>query len=364
MRIELPFSYTVNAVPYRHKQHSNMTCYEYATVDVPELTAAELEPVAMVRSRSDGALLEELFGYDGGIWVRNRRMSGQIPFLEQHLRYAGHMPGIPEDRYGSPKVDRKAIVGKAAEFLGAVGIFQNLWARISDYDLKERRALRGEDGGIRARTITPETEQMKKLEESDRDERMVKLIRAAAADLVCCGGELYVRVPEPLVAVKTGWYPTADWRFGGGFIGEKTLTDHVYPVSMLDIERIPEFFFREHHGDPVVSPVTCEIADATYFRRDARKIALMKDVLVELRTLDTGYSTPLINAWTALRDFVGTCDGKSLGQDEAFYDQVASLADTMVRQAVADGREKNLVGLEMFDARSVSTELADAPPSP
>lgn len=354
MRISVPFSYDVKAVPFRHKLESNLKMLEYVWVDVPEVRACDVEPVMTV-SDADGNEIERVFGYAGMFWVKDARGFDDQAFLPQHLLAAGQkVPKPSNDRYSKEDPVKTAVTQ-----LGQIGMLRMRTAGLEDYYF--RQFLYNGQEGKEFFEKTVESEGAKKVSASNRDQRMARAGRLASEHAIAVDGVLYHRVAEPTISTGKYWPHTVEWKFGcGDFITEAGLRDAGYPVSAKDYERIPDWFEREAMSKLAFR---FDVFDETCFQLKTDRMALVASAQrVVSAGLSNTRSTPFIQSWCALRDHLQAMwtgpDGaisreEFLSLDIGEFERLAELLE----HTGSFGVDLDLQGLKMWDSRAVALKF-------
>jgi hypothetical protein len=354
MRISVPFSYDVKAVPFRHKLESNLKMLEHVWVDVPEVRASDVESVITV-SDAEGNEIERVFGYGGMFWVKDARGVGDPEFLPQHLIASGQkVPKQSNDRFS-----KEDSVKNAVTQLGQIGMLRMRTAGLEDYYFRQFLYNGPEGKAFVEKTV--ESEAAKKVSASNRDQRMARAGRLASEHAITVDGVLYHRVAEPSMSTGKYWPHKVEWKFGcGDFLTEAGLRDAGYPVSAKDYERIPDWFERESTSK---LEFRFDVLDETYFRLKTDRMALVASAQrVVSNGLANTRSTPFILSWCAMRDhlqamWTGT-DGvltkeEFLNLDIGEFERLAELLE----HTGSFGVDLDLQGLRMWDSRAVALKF-------
>jgi hypothetical protein len=354
MRISVPFSYDVKAVPFRNKLESNLKMLEHVWVEVPAVRACDLEPVMTV-SDAENSEIERIFGYRGMFWVKDARGDGDHEFLPQHLIASGQkVPQKSNDRHSKDDPVKKAVTQ-----LGQIGMLRMRTAGLEDYYF--RQFLHNGMEGKEFVEKTVESEGAKKVSASNRDQRMARAARLALEHAIAVDGVLYHRVAEPTMATGKYWPHKVEWKFGcGDFLTEAGLRDTGYPISAKDCDRIPDWFEREATSK---LDFRFDVLDETFFRLKTDRMALVASAQrVVSGALSNTSSTPFILSWCALRDHLLAMwsgpDGviskeEFLNLDIGEFERLAELLE----HTGSFGVDLDLQGLKMWDSRAVALKF-------
>jgi hypothetical protein len=370
MRISIPFTYQVNAVPYKHKQSTNLTMLENVWVEIPEVAAEWLELALTIRD-TNGNALERVYAYGGEFWVKDSRCDDDLPFLKQHLSAAGQR--VPEQRVTQLGRRDQDEAEEATKLLGFVGMLRTKTAGLDRYEAN-KSMLRGENGPeFLERTV--ETERARSLRDSTREDRLHRALRIAQKHTITVDGDLYHRVAEPTVYCKSSI--VAEWRFGcHDYMTEPGISkSNDYPLSAKDFDRINELFDRDTYAVRV--GFAFEVLDGRHFKVKAERIALVSAAQrIVTDGLYSGNSTPYIHTWCRLRDQLNFMwqgeDGSRLTGDQLLskdigeFEALAGLIEGLAAfgEPRRYGGDLDLQGLRMWDARTVSVQLSSTGPKP
>lgn len=201
MRISVPFSYQVKAIPYKHKLESNLRMVENTWVDVPDVDGSNLA-LALVVQDVEGQDVERIYTYAGEFWVKDTRGDDDLPFDSQHLPAAGQR--IPEARDSSHLSRDRSIseLAAAAKLLGQVGMLRTRTAGVGAYEA--RNWMVNGQYGPEFIEVTAETEKARNVSSSTREERLQRAMILAQKHSIAVDGVLYHRVAEPCIVAGAG----------------------------------------------------------------------------------------------------------------------------------------------------------------
>ncbi|MBY3433893.1 hypothetical protein HFN89_06990 [Rhizobium laguerreae] len=368
MRISIPFSYRVTAVPFKHKLPSSMAMVENMSVDVPEIDAARLELALVVRD-GHGRDIERVYAYGQDFWVKDARGETDLPFLAQHLPAAGQK--VPEVRHSHHIAVRRDAdeLTAATKLLGEVGILRSRTAGIGRWQAREWIVNTPEGFGFVEKTV--DSERARNVTESDREARQQRAQRLAHEQTICVAGELYHRVAEPVISSKADIGTKMTWTFGcPDFLTEAGISKYSgYPVSAKDFDRIQDWFDTD--AKEVSIDFSFEVVDDKHFKVRADRIALLSSVQRAISDgLTNRNSTPYIAKWCAMRDWYDDLlkgrDGAKLPSHltmekrEADFDNLAGLLEELGQfgEPRKYGGALDLQGLKMWDGRAVALDLS------
>ncbi|MDW9481132.1 hypothetical protein GOB57_21030 [Sinorhizobium meliloti] len=372
MRISVPFSYQVKAIPYKHKLESTLTMLENMWVDVPEMEAGNLALALVVRD-VEGRDIERVYACGGDFWVRDSRNEGDLPFLEQHLPAAGQrIPGTRQSAH--PLLRESEELSGATTLLGKVGMLRTRTAGIGGREARHWIVNRPE--GHEFIEITVDTEKARSVSSSDREERLQRARRLAMDQTIAVDGVLYHRVAEPCIISDSNHCTEMKWRFGcPDFLTPAGIAKNSgYPVSAKDFERVHDWFDEPDRA--VTMRFSFDVLDETYFKIRADRIALVSSAQ---RVVSDGLynenTTPYIAKWCELRDCLAallrapdaplTAAGM-LARDDHDFERLAGLLEEIGEfgETRRYGGKLDLQGLKMWDSRAVALEMAHGGPHP
>jgi hypothetical protein len=367
MRISIPFSYRVTAIPFKHKQPSNLSMVENAWVEVPEVDAAALELALVVRD-THGRDIERVYALGGEFWVKDSRDETDMPFVGQHLRASGR--STPETRSAHRhEIERaKGELDASIALLGKIGMLRTRSADIGTYEAKQW--LYTTPAGFEFVEKTVESERARNMTVSTREERLNRARKLALEQSICVDGQLFHRVPEPVIA--SGRYGnTMSWRFGcPDFLTEEGISKNGgYPVSAKDFDKIHDWFDTDRQEASL--DFSFHVVDDRHFKIRADRIGLMSAVQRAITDgLSNKNSTDYIEKWCAMRDTFETIWKGSgpqrmpaatmLEQHEAEFDNLAGWLESLAAcgETRKYGGELDLQGLKMWDSRAVALSPA------
>lgn len=373
MRISVPFSYQVTAIPYKHKLESNLRMVENTWVDVPDVDASNVTLALVVRN-VEGHDAEHVYAYAGEFWVKDTRGDGDLPFRSQHLPATGQK--IPEARDSSylSRGRETSDLAAATKLLGKVGMLRTRTAGIAAYEARNWM-VDGQDGPEFIE-VTVESEKARNVRSSTREERLQRAKTLAQNCSIAVDGVLYHRVAEPVIVAGSGSLSRGvGWVFGcPDFLTPAGISKYRgYPVSAKDFGKVHEWFDTPDRA--VEIGFSFDVVDEAHFKTKADRIALASCAQrVVIGGLSNTKTTPYIAKWCEVRDWyaamwkgdgVQLTDGEMLSRDEGDFERLAGLMEELV--AFPESREYGGIdpqGLKMWDNRAVSLELTQGRPAP
>lgn len=366
MRVSVPFTYKVTAVPYKHQNEATLMMVENMWVEVPDIEPEDLD-LAMVVRDLEGNEVERIYGHAGQTWVKDSRDAQDLPFYEQHLWVADR----EKFRFRDDKLELDSQL-KDVVILGSIGILRAKTALYFENSYALSQSFYDSDEGVMFLEKTVESEKARKVRTSDRDKRMERARRIAQDYAIAVNGELYYRVSEPCLIVTDyyGRYAEVKWRFGcPDFVTDTGARQNSgYPVSAKDFGRINEFFSAA--GNSIKGDFSCEVHDDRYFTLAADKIALVADAQrIVNDELHNSRPTAFILKWCQLRDHLeGMWNGSEgrvafrdfLSRDDFDFNTLAGYIEEIDAIAPDIGAK----GLRMWDSRLVSPEIRANAPQP
>ena len=360
MRVSIPVSYTVKAIPFKRRLETQIGMRENVWVDVPAIPSDELDVAVVVRDRL-GQEIERVYGYGGMLWTRDNRGDAETPFLQQHLDAVGLRHYASRNNR-----DYDQVVEGYVKALGAVGLLRVRTGGITP-NVYHTERYRDEDG-LKFAERTVESERARKVTASDRDEKVAVARRTAQDDTIAVGGNLYRRVFEPTIIAGGGYAAKVTWQFGSPNFADagRERERYGYPVSVKDFDRIRDWFAREDGREPDVD-FRMEVVDERYFTRRTDRIGLLTDaVRIVENELSKRASTDFIHKWCEVRDFLDAMwtesgERRSLGKVLALGEGVFERLAGFLEEVASLGKDIDTKGLAMWDSRMVS--LAAEPPA-
>lgn len=371
MRISVPFSYQVTAIPYKHKLESNLRMVENTWVDVPDVDASHLALALVVRN-VEGQDVERIYAYAGEFWVKDGRADSDLPFVSQHLPAAGQkIPEARDSSHHSP-VRETSESAAATKLLGRVGMLRARTAGITAYEARQWM-VNGQDGPEFIE-VTVESEKARSVTSSTREKRLQRARTLAQNHTIAVDGVLYHRVAEPCIVAGFGVLSRGvSWSFGcPDFLTPAVISKYRgYPVSAKDFDRVHDWFDTPDHT--VSIGFSFDVVDEAHFKVKADRIALASCAQrIVMDGLSNAKTTPYIAKWCEVRDwYAAMCkdnegqlsQGEMLAKDEGDFERLAGLIEELAEFEESRGYGGiDPQGLRMWDTRAVSLEMTQAAP--
>jgi hypothetical protein len=374
VRISIPFSYQVAAIPFRHQLESNLSMVENTWVDIPEVDGTSLDLALVVRD-AEGRDVERVYTYAGEFWVKDTRDEGDLPFVSQHLPAAGRKIPVATDSARPSRERWMNELTTAFDLLGKVGMLKTRAAGIGSYEA--RNWMVNGLNGPEFIEMTVESEKARNVSSSTREERLARARALAENHSIAVEGGLYHRVDEPCIVAGSGILGSGlGWVFGcPDFLTPAGITKyHGYPVSPKDFDRLHDWFDKFDRAISVA--FSFEVVNELPFVVKSDRIALVSCAQrIVTDGLSNVNSTPYIGRWCEVRDcLVGLWrgnDGKltpseMLAREDGDFEQLAGLIEELgyYEETLKRGGANLLQGFKMWENRTVSLELARRGPQP
>jgi hypothetical protein len=373
MRISVPFSYKINAIPFKHKLSSSLSMIENAWVEVPDIESEDLV-LALVVTDTDDRPVEHVYTYAGKFWVKDDRGQGDLPFRSQHLPAAGQpIPDASTSPYFA-RANEERQLSVVTDLLGKVGMLRTMTAGIGEYEA--RKWLFNGQLGPEFIEVTVESERARGVTSSTRQERLERAIMLAHNNCIAVDGVLYYRVLEPCIVSQSNRGDEILWTFGcPDFFTEKGLSkNRGYPVSVKDYDKIHDWFDTADRSVQV--NFSLDVVDESPFTARLDRVALVSNAhRVVADGLYNGHSTPYIAKWCEVRDTLSSLwqglEGKlsrsaMLERPESDFDLLACALDELGQfgEKSRYGHNLDMQGLKMWDGRDFRLNLAPVRLSP
>lgn len=227
MKIEMPFSYTLEGVKRKHQNWASVRCFDVASADILEIDDYT-SPEAIRIEKANGNLIESFRYHDGAFWIADNTASRA--FSAQHLALVGN--ALVTSGYRITKDEARALNATATSLLGDLGLTRYLNTYAEDCEIfelfgdnsKPISEISDGKGGLAFEVTDPEIAFREYEDEDDRDARMATVIKDMEANLICLSGQLFRRVPEPtLLAVDFPKDPdNCRWGFSHSIAKQKS----------------------------------------------------------------------------------------------------------------------------------------------
>lgn len=385
MIFSIPYCYYVSGIGRGKRSTSGMSCYDTARINVREVDSRDLTH-ALTLLDWDGRPAETFYHFDGAFWINNSRSPGD-EFAEQHMMLVGEWPrratpnvghnyGVYGHRpRGTPycltKAEAEQINTRTCQGLSMLGIFglftTDLGAsRVLDKNFTPQHPFRLEGDVLICDTIAPETT-MRIISENKQENALLRVSSYAEANIIAVAGELYHRVPEPVIYAtkrEVGWCfsdsikPLSD---GHGYQKDSydISTKEAYKIPMSEFESIPDSFPELNEKNAVKFYV--EHIDLSCFSKVDLSGPVIKDIKEALSRYDVlNQRTPFVHKWCELRDLVEPVEKNLESQDTDFFDRAAEILIDMD----AIRRTEKYSGAKMWANREVDLTLPLAQPQP
>jgi hypothetical protein len=354
MLVDLPFTYEVKGVPFKSRDSRRIDLHENVSVHIRDVSSADTD-LALVISK-DGVENERFIGYVGALWVRDARDEiGALPFHRQHIDWV-----LPQ-RDALLRAGEGDKIKALCDMLSFTGLFATYMTKFEPYHV-DKYGRRTDSGHFGVHEKSVESERIREVSATNREARLERTISSAARMLIAVDGVVHCRAPEPILELALGFYgqQSRKWRFGtlDYSVHDRSSLLQNYPVSLLDVHKVEEWFRSAGVASTGQSEFTFEVMAPGYLGQlPTKQMCLMRDASEAIeQALDKKRDTPFISKWCQVRDLVATFGGDLNGQPPGRYDELSGLMSDLC--VLADDRHVKSFGSCVWDSREMTLDLS------